>query len=511
MKTKSSRHAFLGQKNVGIWIRVSTEDQARGESPEIHEKRATMYAEAREWRVREVYHLEAVSGKAVMHHPEAQRMLADIRSGHISGLIFSKIARLARNTRELLEFADEFRAANADMISLHEAIDTGSPAGRLFFTIVAAMAQWEREEIAERVAASVPIRAKLGKPIGGATPFGYRWKNKKLEPDPDEVPIRVLMYELFAEHRRKKVVARLLNDRGYRTRSGSKFSDTTVDRLIRDTTAKGLYRQNYTRTKDKNKSWELKPEEDWVYTPVEPIVSEELWERCNAFLDQQRTSRRRATRPNVHLFSGFAHCECGAKMYVWSQSPKYICSKCRNKIPIADLEAVYRDQLSQFLMSPADISAHLAAADETIQEKERLIAATKGEVKKLEAEDERIYQLYIADKLTVDGFGERHKPIEDRLAQLEDELPRLQAQLDVMRISNMANNVALTEASDLAHHWKDFSNEEKRRLVETITDKIIIGKEEVAINLLYLPAVKTGGKATRPQGFIAATSWNRAG
>jgi len=52
------------QKSVGIWLRVSTEDQARGESPQTHEKRARMYAEAREWNVREVYHLEAVSGKA---------------------------------------------------------------------------------------------------------------------------------------------------------------------------------------------------------------------------------------------------------------------------------------------------------------------------------------------------------------------------------------------------------------------------------------------------------------
>src|SRR5712692_7810644 len=90
-------------KHVGIWIRVSTEDQARGESPEHHEKRARYYAEARGWQVREVYRLEGVSGKAVREHPEAKRMMADIRCGRIRGLVFSKLARLARNTRDLLD------------------------------------------------------------------------------------------------------------------------------------------------------------------------------------------------------------------------------------------------------------------------------------------------------------------------------------------------------------------------------------------------------------------------
>ncbi len=488
MKQRASPRDVEAEKLVGIWVRVSTEDQVKGESPEHHERRARYYAESKGWKVATVFNLDAVSGKSVMGLPQTQRMLEDVRAGRITGLIFSKLARLARNTRELLEFADIFREHNADLVSLQESIDTSSPAGRLFYTMIAAMAQWEREEIADRVAASVPIRAKLGKPLGGAAPFGYKWQGRELVPDATEAPIRRRLYELFIQHRRKKTVARLMNDEGFRTRNGSNFTDTTVDRLIRDTTAKGVRRANYTRSTGDKKHWVLKPESEWVLTPVEAIVPEDLWVEANAILDAGRIDGKRTTKRAIHLFGGKTFCQCGTKMYVLSNSPKYTCQKCRNKIPADDLEAIFREQLKEFFLSSDELAEYLDQADEAVVTKRELLASIETERAGVISEMEKIYKLYVGDQISQDGFGRTYRPLEDRMKALDDQLPRLQAELDFLRIQNLSREEIVAEAQDLYGRWADLLPDEKQQIVENVVERISIGKGEVSTDLAYIPS-----------------------
>ncbi len=474
-------------KNVGIWIRVSTEDQARGESPQLHESRAREYAKFNGWNVREVYDLAGVSGKTVMDHPEARRMLSDLRRGHISGLIFSKLARLARNTKELLEFADIFRQHQADMISLQEKIDTSTPAGRLFYTMIAAMAQWEREEIVERINASISVRAKLGKQINGVSPYGYEWKDKKLVINPVEAAIRRKAYELFAAHRRKGHVAKLLNEAGYRTRAGAQWSDMGIGRILRCPSAKGIYHFNRTRQVG-DWTWVDKPESEWGCLELDPIIPESLWTQCNQILEEHQKKNKRPGKKPVQLFGGLAVCSCGHKMYVKANSPKYICEKCRNKIPVVDLEAIFHDELKDFFASPAQLARHFEEANRNSAVKESLLQAHKGEIQKLREEMTRTHRLYLDGEITGQGFGQFYKPAEQRLNQLVAEHPKLEAEVDHMKVRNISAEEVASEAQTLYARWPNLPLEEKRRIVESIVEKVTIGRGEIDITLSYLPS-----------------------
>lgn len=478
-------------KTIGIWIRVSTQDQARGESPEHHEKRARLYAEAKGWAVKEVYHLEAVSGKAVMEHPEAKRMLTDIKEGNISGIIFSKLARLARNTRELLDFADYFRDYNADLISLQEAIDTSSPAGRLFFTIISAMAQWEREEIAERVSASVPIRAKLGKPLGGQAPYGYSWKNKELVINEKEAPIRKLMYEIFLKTKRKKTTATELNNLGYRTRNGSKFSDTTVGRLLSDTTAKGQRIANYTSSKGDGKAWKYKPQEEWVVTPCPAIVSEEVWNECNAILQEQAKQRRTSSKKANYLLTGMLKCEKGHTMYVFGNKNIYQCTKCKNRIPITDIDEIYHAQLKQFLLTEVSVDEYRKQTEETLLEKESLFKSLSQNIKTNRAKMDNLVTMRINGEFTKDNFIKHYQPLEVQTAQLEEQQLELQSQIDMLKVHSTSSEMVLSEAKNLYEQWEQLEFTIKRNIVEAITESIVIGKEDIHIKLAHIPTDPT--------------------
>lgn len=197
-------------------------------------------------------------------------------------------------------------------------------------------------------------------------------------------------------------------------------------------------------------------------------------------------------------------------------------------MPLDDLEAVFHEQIKQFLFSDSEIADHLEKADGTIKEKSELLCVLEKEVAKLATESDKLYELYQSGMIDKSGFGSKYKPLSERRDQLENQIPETQAEIDILKISHLSQETAIAESRDLHSRWPTLPFEEKRRIVEAITERITVGDGEVEINLYYAPPpiIKSGGngssdsggsdlppsgitagnrgkKATRPHGFIA--------
>jgi len=145
---------------AAAYARVSTVDQ----EPENQLQELRRYVEARGWTATE-YVDRGVSG-AKDRRPALDRLLADARRRRFDVLVCWRLDRLGRNLRHLVTLIDELTALRIGFASLGEGIDTQTPSGRLQLHILAALAEFERERIRERVLAGLQRARTQGKRLG---------------------------------------------------------------------------------------------------------------------------------------------------------------------------------------------------------------------------------------------------------------------------------------------------------------------------------------------------------
>jgi site-specific DNA recombinase len=313
----------------------------------------------------------------------------------------------------------------------------------------------------------------------------------------------------YAYHKRKKTVARILNDRGHRTRNGSLFSDTTIQRLIEEETPTGTRRVNYTKSSGNKKPAILKDKQDWIYVDVPAIIDKSLFQECQSILLSQKSGKPKAKKV-VQLFGGVTYCLCGSPMYVKQNSPKYVCTTCKKKISIDDLEAIFIEELNNFVFDDSALDTYLDEGRSNLQNKEREIATLEKEYSNLNSEMNKLYSLYQADGITISVFKEKNTPLQTRKSQIEKSLPLLESEVDLEKLQILNKETIKEGARDLSKSFTLLPFLKKRQIVESIIDRIVVGDGEVNISLLSLPQ-GDGKWATNHQGFIAVINWNRAG
>ena len=148
---------------AALYARVSTVGQGQDVGLQLEELRQV--ATQRGWRIYGEYADEGISGSQ-NSRPELDRLMAEARAGRLDLVVVWKFDRFARSTRHLLTALEEFRLLGVDFVSLREQVDTSTPMGRAVFTIIAAVAELEKELIRERVVAGVRRAQAAGKHCG---------------------------------------------------------------------------------------------------------------------------------------------------------------------------------------------------------------------------------------------------------------------------------------------------------------------------------------------------------
>lgn len=215
------------------YVRVSTDKQAEhGVSLDAQRAKLDAYAA--------LYDLDLVAvevdaaSACDLDRPALTRALAELRAGRADALLVVKLDRLTRSVRDLGELVDRCTREGWALLSVGDAVDTRTAAGRLVLNVLASVAQWEREAIGERTAAAMRWKREAGEYTGGEVRYGYRLAadGRTLEADDAEQAVVAAAVELRAAGLSLRAVGAELAARGLLPRTGKRWHAETVKAVL---------------------------------------------------------------------------------------------------------------------------------------------------------------------------------------------------------------------------------------------------------------------------------------
>jgi len=153
----------MNNSRVALYARVSTTD--KGQDPHLQLNPLREYCQAREWTVSGEY-IDVGQSGAKDRRPELDRLLNDARKRKIDCIMVWKLDRWGRSLKHLINSLSELQSLGVAFVSYQENIDLSTPAGKMMFHIIGAMAEFERELIRERVKAGIQNAQKKGIKVG---------------------------------------------------------------------------------------------------------------------------------------------------------------------------------------------------------------------------------------------------------------------------------------------------------------------------------------------------------
>ncbi|OFW79914.1 MAG: hypothetical protein A2201_02390 [Alicyclobacillus sp. RIFOXYA1_FULL_53_8] len=438
--------------HVGLYARVSTEEQAQGFSIDHQTERMQAYCVSQGWPHYDLYIDDGYTGTN-MNRPHLKRLLQHIKEGRIQVVLVYKLDRLSRKQKDVLHLLEDvFDKYQTGFRSVTEPFDTSTPFGKAMIGMLAVFAQLERDTIIERTRSGKSQRTRQGLWYGGPVPFGYELSptSKQLVQNTSQASLVREMFSQFTQGNSYLSIARWLALRS----TERKFSSPkTLVYMLSNPIYVG----------------KLKHRDELVEAQHPPIIDPETWNQAQAELNLRRSGRAKYGK---YLLSNLLVCGvCGAKMkHIRMKDQRrevvrarnyYLCStkhsrgKCGSRYyPERELEERTIEALTRLALDPALVRTELANFSAPEIPDQPLLDELTAKLLELNAKLDRWYDAFEAGHLEVSKVRERLAPLEHekaslliRLSEL-DKLRELRQRQHELTDSDLRHNLGLDLVSD---------------------------------------------------------------
>jgi len=501
LKTENQKKKFV------IYTRCSTDEQAQGDfttlDAQAHHCKNMLDAfgyEMADIGNKGIVNDDGFSGKD-LNRPGIQLILNDVQTKRsFDGVIFFRLDRLTRNTRDLYAMIDVFKERNVDFISVRENLDSSTAIGRVVIGILGILSAFERELTGERVKASAIARVRQGLRIGGTTPIGYKLVNngeqlpngkqpKKAVIDEKIAPHIKIIWQMAAENKSLTEIGHALHERKIYTSSGKPWLRTGLSSIIKNPFYKGYLKYNGELHKGKH----------------EPLVSEKIWEKANTVLSARLPGHSfvKINHEYTYLLSGLIKCgHCGSHLVAAHSAGRgknkffyYECARSRQalgcsyeRIPAIgfDTEIIkfFKDASKDQKIITHAIGSAVLDAKLKFEKIESIVNEKESALNTLRHEANQLLEMAMNNAITQGStYKTKLAGIESEIGRLEEEIEKLQVQKKIAHM-DASSGEFLFKNIQLAMKYLDLApREAQRSLLQVLIKEIIVHDEKIAMTL----------------------------
>lgn len=460
------------KKLCGLYMRVSTEDQAReGFSLPEQKERLETFCKFKGYTIVDYYTDAGISAKTGNYRPEFERLKEDIKSNKINTIVSLKLDRITRSIfdwEKLMNFLEE---NNAYLDCANDEINTTNANGKMVSRLLMSVSQNEIERTSERTKIGLAGAIKQGH-IPNKAPLGYKHENKKLVIDHSTKDIAIRIFDLYYNGNSYKTISNIFNNE--KVLGKTNWRDSTIFGIL----SNEIYKGDFVHGKNTKQPTHYA-------NVVEPLVAKEMWEDCQV---QKKKNSRSFKRSLNYLFLQKLHCpKCnrilGGKATTKKNNNSYYYYYC-NDCKITFKEKTIEDYFNNFINEITEYDSvvnqfFLPMIKKKFDEpKEQIEKEIKNQNDKLD----RIKKAYINGVFNLKEYNEEKEIVENTIKKLKEEISETDnsneynfTPQDILlkRDIDYINKIKLTDKYiEKNKLWKDYTREEKCDVIMRYVDSI---------------------------------------